>query len=190
MYIGKLCRLEIVDWSICSIHPTAKLWNSSQTRYNKLTFLFTTILYLVLFRHHCDFYRSEKKNWMKLRRNRSFVNDKRRTDYTWNFFLFYLITKFTIETYILSVYIEYKYLERYPHFHVFSSSQFKFPLHSTERPRKSPDVFTAFAFAKCITRYISCGTFWRTKKRTSFCAINIFTIVCASTNEGHVRIFN
>lgn len=48
----------------------------------------------------------------------------------------------------------YKYLERYTHFHVFSSSQFEFPLHSTERPGKSPDAFTAL-HSRNLSRVIS-----------------------------------
>lgn len=78
---------------------------------------------------------------------------------------------------ILFAYMEYKYLERHPHFYVFSPNQFEFPLHSTERPGKSSNTLTVLAFEKFITRYITCGTFWRTEKRTNFCTINIFTIV-------------
>lgn len=39
-----------------------------------------------------------------------------------------------------------------------------------------------------LTCYISYHTFWRSKKWTNFCVINVFTIVCVSTNEKPVYV--
>lgn len=87
----------------------------------------------------------------------------------WTHF-FYFITGFTIarerknrereRERCMSARTRYKYLKRYPHFHV-SPSQFEFPLHSAERSGKSPDARYPRA-GKFITRYVSYGTFWRT----------------------------
>lgn len=71
----------------------------------------------------------------------------------------------------MSARTRYKYLKRYPHFHV-SPSQFEFPLHSAERSGKSPDARHP-RVGKFITRYVSYGAFWRTGKRTHFSAINV-----------------